>query len=85
MNSIVEIWAADLLDMKAFSKDDNGIKYLLTVIDVFSKFVWIIPLKRKTGHEVANAFSRILKGRRPSKICVDRGCEFYKKRRTKTT
>ena len=65
--------------MQAFSKDNNGIKYLLTVIDVFSKFVWIVPLKRKTGQEVANAFSRILKDRGPSKMWVDRGCEFYNK------
>ena len=56
MNSIAEIWAADLIDMQAFSKDNNGIKYLLTVIDMFSKFAWIVPLKRKTGQEVANAF-----------------------------
>ena len=67
MNSIDEIWAADLIDMQAFSKNNNRIKYLLTVIDIFSKFVWIVPLKRKTGQEVANAFSRILKERRPSK------------------
>ena len=39
VNSIDEIWAADLIDMQAFSKDNNGIKYLLTVIDIFSKFV----------------------------------------------
>ena len=56
-----EIWAADLIDMQAFSKDNNGIKYLLTVIDMFSKFSWIVPLKRKTGQKVANAFSRILR------------------------
>ena len=56
MNSIDEIWAADLIDMQAYSKDNNGIKYLLTVIDIFSKFVCIVPLKRKTGQEVANAF-----------------------------
>ena len=67
MKSIDEIWAADLIDIQAFSKDNNGIKYLLTVIDIFSKFVWIIPLKRKTGQELANASSRILKERRPSK------------------
>ena len=46
MNAIDEIWAADLIDMQAFSKDNNGIKYLLTYI--FSKFIWIVPLKRKT-------------------------------------
>ena len=62
-----EIWAADLMDMQAFSKDNNGIKYLLTVIDIFSKFLWIVPLKRKTEQEVANAFSSIFKERRPSK------------------
>ena len=49
VNGIDEIWAADLIDMQAFSKDNNGIKYLLTLIDIFFKFVWIIPLKRKTG------------------------------------
>ena len=46
-NGVDEIWAADLIDMQAFSKDNNEIKYLLTVIDIFSKFVWIVPLKRK--------------------------------------
>ena len=65
--------------MQAFSKDDNGIKYLLTVIDIFLKFFWVVPLKRKTGQEVANAFSRILNERRPSKMWVDRGREFYNK------
>ena len=79
MNSIDEIWAADLIDMQAFSKHNNGIEYLLTVIDIFSKFVWIVPLKRKTGQEVANAFSRILKERRPSKTSVGRVREFYNK------
>ena len=49
VNSIDQIWAADLIDMQAFSRDNNGIKYLLTVIDIFSKFVSIIFLKRKTG------------------------------------
>ena len=73
------MWAADLIDMQAFSKDNKGIKYLLTVIDIFSKFVWIIPLKRKTGQEVAIEFSRILKERRPSKMWVDKGREFYNK------
>ena len=79
VNSIDEICAADLIDMQAFSKDNNGLKYLLTVIHIFSKFVWIVSLKRKTGQEVANAFSSILKERIPSKTWVDRGREFYNK------
>ena len=65
--------------MKALSKDNNEIKYLLTVIDIFSKFVWIARLKRKTGLDVANAFSRILKGRRSSKMGADKGRKFYNK------
>ena len=79
MNGIDDIWATDLIDMQALSKDNNGIKYLLTVVDIFSKFVWIIPLKRQTGQEVANAFSKILKERRPSKMWVDKGREFFNK------
>ena len=78
MNSIDDIWAADLIDMQAFSKDNNGIKYLLTAI-IFSKFVWIVDLKRKTGQEVASAFSRISKECRPSKMLVNKGREFYNK------
>ena len=67
------------IDMQSFSKQNKGIKYLPTIIDVFSKFVWIIPLKRKTGQEVANAFSRILKERRTGKMWVDKGREIYNK------
>ena len=52
---------------------------MLTVIDIFSKFVWIVPLKRKSGQEVANAFSSILKERRPSKTWIDRYRKFYNK------
>ena len=52
---------------------------MLTVIDIFPKSVWIVPLKRKTGQEVANAFSSILKERRRTKMWVDRGREIYKK------
>ena len=79
VNGVDEIWASDLIDMQAFSKDNNGIKYLLTVIDISSKFVWIVPLKRKTGQEVAHAFSKILRKRKPCKVWVDKGKEFYNK------
>ena len=88
MNSIDEIRAIDLIDIKAISKNNNAIlhaisknnnaiKYLLTVIDIFSKFDGIVPLKRKTEQEVANALSMILKERRSSQMWVDKGREFY--------
>ena len=50
---IDQIFAADLVDMQQFSRDNKGVKYLLTVIDIFSKYGWIIPLKTKTGLELS--------------------------------
>ena len=51
-----DIWTADQVDMSPYSRSNSGYKYLLTVIDVFSKYGWIVPLKTKTGKEVAMAF-----------------------------
>ena len=79
VNGIDKIWAADLVDMQAFSKFNRGIKYLLAVIDVFSKYGWLIPLKDKTGKSVASALKTILKERQPEKMWVDKGKEFYNK------
>jgi len=80
VSGIDKIWAADLVDMQAFSKEDNkGVKYLLTVIDIFSKYGWVIPLKNKTGTEVTGALHKLFKERKPEKLWVDKGKEFYKK------
>ena len=65
--------------MQAFSKFNRGVKYLLTVIDVFSKYGWLIPLKDKTGKSVASALKTIFKERKPEKMWVDKGKEFYNK------
>jgi len=67
VRGIDKIWAADLVDMQAFAKDNDKIKYLLTIIDVFSKYGWIVPLKQKTGIAVANALERVFKERKPEK------------------
>ena len=78
VKGIDEIWAADLVDMQAFAKSNSGVKYLLTVIDVFSKYGWIEPLKDKSGKSVAAAFKKIFgEGRIPKKLWVDKGKEFY--------
>ena len=54
-------------------------KLLLCVIDVFSKFAWIVPLKDKKGITITNAFRKILKesNRKPNKIWIGKGSEFY--------
>ena len=65
--------------MQPFSKVNNGVKFLLMVIDTFSKYGWIEQLKTKTGKEVAEAFKRIFKERVPDKVWADKGKEFYNK------
>ena len=78
-NGIDEIWAADLVEMGKFSKWNKGIRYLLMVIDVFSKFGWIEPLKDKRGESVAHAFEKIFTSsrRHPRLLWADKGSEFY--------
>ena len=80
VNHIDEIWAADLVEMQQFSKWNKGYKYLLMVIDVFSKYGWIVPLKDKKGETVTEAFKSIFKdSRKPEFLWTDKGSEFYNK------
>ena len=65
--------------MRAFSKDNNGVNFLLLVIDTFSKYGWIVPLKNKKGKTVAEALKTIFKERKPEKLWTDKGKEFYNK------
>jgi len=81
VNGIDKIWAADLVEMQAFLKSNRGVRYFLTVIDVFSKFGWMLPLKDKTGKSVADVFKEIFKKpkRKPEKLWTDKDREFYNK------
>ena len=66
--------------MQSLSKYNKGINYLLCAIDLFSKYVWVVPLKDKRRITIVNAFQKIIsKGRKPNKIWVDQGSEFYNK------
>ena len=69
----------DLADMQLVSKFDKGFKFLLCIIDIFSKYAWVIPVKDKKGITITNAFEKILEEfiRKPCKIWVDKGSEFY--------
>ena len=74
------IWVIDLANMQSLSKYNKGIKYLLCAIDLFSKYAWVFPLKDKKGITIVNAFQKIIsKRRKPNKISVDQGSEFYNK------
>lgn len=69
---------ADLVEMQPFSKQNRGMRYLLTVIDVFSRYAWARPLKTKTGKDITLAFKSIFdKSKRiPRLIQTDQGLEF---------
>ena len=73
------IWGADLADMQLISKFKKGFRFLLSVIDIFSKYAWVVPLKDKKSVSIVNAFQKILDdlNRKPNKIWVDKRSEFY--------
>ena len=78
--SIGHQWVADLVDVKNLSQYNKRYKYLLTVIDVLSKYAWVVPMKNKTGSEQKRAFETILKeNRKPVQLQTDKGSEFYNK------
>lgn len=78
VSGIDDTWQADLADMSMLAPYNEGFKYVLIVIDVFSKFVWIRHLKSKSATEVMAAFKMILlsQDRKPSKVMTDKGKEF---------
>jgi hypothetical protein len=70
-------WQADLVDLGKLASYNKGFKYLLTCIDVLSKYAWVVPLKDKTGKSLKEAFQVIFKtGRQPIRLQTDRGTEF---------
>ena len=73
------IWGVGTADMKLISKYNKGIRYLLCAIDLFSKYAFAVPLKDKKGVSIVNALQKILNNskRKPNKIWVDQGSEFY--------
>lgn len=78
LKGIDDLWQADLIDIKSYQKVNKSFKFILVVIDAFSKYAWVVPLKSKTKNEVSLAFENILKaGRRPVNLQTDMGTEFY--------
>ena len=77
VHKIDEQWQADLADMSLLAKENNGNHFILTVIDIFSRYAWARPLKNKTAKGVAAAFNSIFReGRVPERIQTDKGKEF---------
>ena len=72
VNGLDQQWQADLADVQTLSRWNRGYKYLLTCIDVLSKYAWVVPLKTKTGSSLVAAFKR----RKPEVLQTDAGTEF---------
>ena len=76
--NIDQQWVADLVEMQRVWRQNGGVRYLLTVVDVLSKYAWVRPIKHKTGAEIVKAFESIVaEGRRPQTLQTDKGKEFY--------
>ena len=73
------LWGVDFANMQLLSKFNKGFRFLLCVIVIFSKYAWVIPIKDKRGISIVNAFQKVLDDskRKPNKIWVDKGSEFY--------
>ena len=82
-----ETWSADLIDKSSLSKYNNNYKCILTVIDIFTKYAWAIPLMNKSGLSITIGFKIVFsehpqggsESRKPEKLWADRGSEFYNK------
>ena len=73
-------WQADLADMQGLAKQNDGMRYILTVIDVFSKFAWSEPVRSKDANAVADALTQVLQQARPrlpKRLQTDKGKEFF--------
>ena len=73
------IWGADLADLQLISKFNKGFRFLLCVVDIFSKYAWVVPLKHKKGVSIVNSFQKILKESnrcKANKIWVDKRSKF---------
>ena len=78
-----DLWQIDLLDMQKFQGQNNGFRYLCVIIDCFSKYLWVTPLKNKSGKSIVKALALLLMTERPKLVQADQGSEFFNKDVTK--
>jgi transposase InsO family protein len=73
-------WQADLAEVQDLATQNGGVRYLLTCIDVFSKYAWVVPLKSKNAETMVAGLEQLFhmaKDRQPAKLQTDKGKEFY--------
>ncbi|XP_029678547.1 uncharacterized protein LOC115244761 [Formica exsecta] len=74
-----DLWQTDVDEMRPYARFNKGYNYILTVIDVLSKYAWAVSLKSKSGNEMSKTIAKIIRddGRCPKNFRIDRGKEFY--------
>lgn len=79
LKGIDDLWQADLIDLQKFKQFNNGYKYILVVIDCFSKYAWSVKVKSKSKSDITQAFEKVLtqSSRHPNNLQTDMGTEFY--------
>ena len=79
IKGIDDLWQADLAEFQTYASENKGYKFILVVIDCFSKFVWTLPIKNKSGEEVTGAITKIFSrgDRIPANLQTDNGKEFF--------
>ena len=78
VRTLNDTWTADLMDVSAHQAENDGVRFVLVVVDCFSKYVWLQPMKSKTAQATADAFQRVLTAAKtkPVHLWLDRGMEF---------
>ena len=77
MSSMDEQWDADVMDMQSFSRQNSGYRYLAVFIDIFSRYIWVVPMKTKKNEDMLRAIHKVFKtGRKPLYLRTDQGTEY---------
>ena len=76
VGTIDQQWDVDLMDMTKIAKYNDGYHFILLAVDIFSRYVWTVPLRDKSGNEVVRGFTKIFKERVPEVVRSDKGTEF---------
>ena len=74
-----DLWQIDLLDLQKFKNTNKQYRYLCVIIDCFSKYLWVKPLKNKTASAIVKALALLLMTERPKHLQADQGSEFFNK------
>ena len=71
-----DLWQIDLLDFQKYKAENDGFRYCCVIIDCFSKFVWVKPLKNKSAKSIVKSLALLIMTERPVRIMTDQGSEF---------